>query len=510
VDFGSIFHFLGQGFGQVFLGWNFAILVLGCIAGIVAGALPGLGSVNGVAILLPLTFLMTPTGAIIFLGAIYYGAMFGGSICSIMLGIPGASTAVATGWDGRPMATSGRAVQALMTSAWSSGFGGFLGTILFMLIAIPLADFALKFGSAEIFDLMLLAFATFIGLGGDDNWKTGFSIAIGLLASTVGLDVISGMPRLIYFGLPGFFHGIGFLIVAIGLYGIGEILWSSKDQDKPSTVTIPRFTWENIKDGWRCCKRGLHYNGIFGLMGFFIGVLPAAGATPGSLMAYGLGKMFARDPDSFGKGNSLGVSAPETANNAASAGSMLPMVTLGIPGSPTTAVLLGGMFIWGLTTGPLLFTQQPGFVWGLISSLFLSNVVSALLMVLTIPLFISILKLRFTILAPLIYTLCIAGGYAPKNSLHDVWLMVFFGIGGFLLRKLDYPMAPAAIAIVLGPLAEQNFRQALIGSGGNPLVFVHDNIAIGLLAITVLLLVLPIFKNIWIKRNRKATEEAAL
>jgi putative tricarboxylic transport membrane protein len=212
-------------------------------------------------------------------------------------------------------------------------------------------------------------------------------------------------------------------------------------------------------------------------------------------MAYAVAKMFAKDPRSFGTGNPRGVAAPEAANNAASAGSMLPMVTLGIPGSPTTAVLLGGMFIWGLTPGPMLFEQDPTFVWGLISSLFISNVVSALLMALSIPAFTAILRLPFTILAPVIYILCITGGYAPTNTMHDVWLMALLGIGGFLLRKLDYPMAPAAIAIVLGPLAERNFRQALIGSQGDPSVFLSDTVCVVLVAATVALLVFPVVKT---------------
>lgn len=500
----SLYH----GFYQSFVGWNFLILVLGCAAGLIAGAMPGLGSVNGVAILLPVTFLMSPTAAIIFLAAIYYGAMFGGSISSILLGIPGASTAVATVFDGRPMAVKGRAVQALMTSAFASGYGGLIGAILFTLLAVPLASFALQFGPPETFDLMLLAFATFIGLGGDDVWKTIFSIAFGLLASTVGLDTISGQPRLIFFGLPGFYHGISFLVMAIGLYGIGEILWTIKVAQGEVTITIPKFDLAHFKDGIRCIKDSFKNANMGAFLGYSVGILPAAGATPGSLMAYGVAKMFSNDPDSYGEGNPRGVAAPEAANNAASAGSMLPMVTLGIPGSPTTAVLLGGMFIWGLTPGPMLFQQQPDFVWGLISSLFVSNIVSAALMVLSIPAFIAILRLPFSILAPVIYILCITGGYAPTNTMHDVWLMALLGIGGFLLRKLDYPIAPAAIAIVLGPLAERNFRQALIGSQGDPSVFLSSTVAISLIAATIALLVFPIVKAMIVAR-RQIKEDAA-
>lgn len=491
-----ILQSLGHGLLVSVTGYNFLILTVGCALGLFVGAMPGLGSVNGVAILLPVTFLLSPTGAIIFLAAIYYGAMFGGSISSILLGIPGASTAVATVFDGRPMAVKGHAVQALMTSACASFYGGTVGVILFTLLALPLADFALKFGSAENFMLMLLAFATFIGLGGDDLWKTIFSIAIGLLAATVGLDVISGYPRLIFFGLPGFYHGINFLVLAIGIYGIGEILWTIQLAKGNVTMTTPKFDKVHIMDGFRCLRRGFLNMNMGSFLGFVVGILPAAGATPGSLMAYGMAKSMSRTPEKYGQGDPRGVAAPESANNAASTGSMLPMLTLGIPGSPTTAVLLGGMFIWGLTPGPLLFQQQPDFTWGLIGSLYISNIMSAILMVVSIPLFLAILRLPFTILAPMIYILCITGGYAPTNTMHDVWLMAFFGIGGFLLRKLDYPMAPAAIAIVLGPLAERNFRQALIGSGGDITVFVHSGISIVLLACTIFLFLIPAFRAI--------------
>jgi putative tricarboxylic transport membrane protein len=503
-----ILQSLSHGFAVTFHGYNFLILSIGCAVGLFVGAMPGLGSVNGVAILLPVTFLMGPTTAIMFLAAIYYGAMFGGSISSILLGIPGASTAVATTFDGRPMAVQGRAVQALMTSATASFYGGTIGVLLFTLIAPPLASFALRFGPPENFTLMLLAFATFIGLGGDDVWKTIFSTAFGLLCSAVGLDTISGQPRLIFFNLPGFYHGINFLVLAIGLYGIGEILWTIQLARGKVTMTRPDFSTKAFKDGLRCLKQGFGNMNMGAFLGYVVGILPAAGATPGSLMAYGIAKTLSRNPERYGKGEARGVAAPESANNAASTGSMLPMLTLGIPGSPTTAVLLGGMFIWGLTPGPMLFSQEPDFVWGLISSLYVSNVVSAVLMVVSIPLFLAILRLPFSVLAPMIYILCITGGYAPTNTMHDVWLMVGFGLGGFLLRKLEYPMAPAALAIVLGPLTERNFRQALIGSQGDFSVFFSSTISLSFIACTVLLLALPAIKSLLSRRRSDGASAA--
>ncbi|NJO38935.1 MAG: tripartite tricarboxylate transporter permease, partial [Rhizobiales bacterium] len=317
-------HLLG-GFAEALHPINLLMLVAGCALGLLIGALPGLGSVNGVAILLPLTFLVPPNAAIIFLAAIYYGAMYGGAISSITLGIPGASTAVATVFDGRPLATQGKADVALVTAATASFVGGTISVVLFTLFAPPLAEFALRFGPPEEFALMLLAFATFVGLGSDDIPKTVFSILIGLVLATIGLDIISGRPRLIFFDIPGFMHGINFLVLAIGIYGIGEMLWTLEQTGGNVVVHKVKTSLSSI---WRSMAAFKNYMGtstLSSLLGFFVGMLPAAGATPAALMAYGLTKTFAKDSDSFGKGNPAGVAAPESANNAASTGSMLPM-----------------------------------------------------------------------------------------------------------------------------------------------------------------------------------------
>jgi putative tricarboxylic transport membrane protein len=468
--------------------------VIGAAAGLLIGAMPGLGSVNGVAILLPVTFAMPANSAIIFLGAIYYGAMYGGAISSITLGIPGASTAVATVFDGRPMAQKGEADRALIAAAVASFVGGTVSVVLFTLFAPPLADFALRFGPQEEFALMVLAFATFVGLGGDDIPKTLFAILLGLALSAVGLDIVSGRPRLIFGELPGFYHGIDFLVLAIGIYGIGEILWTiestrGKVDLLRVRITLRRF-WTIMKElprSWRSVTLG-------SFLGYFVGILPAAGATPGSLMAYGLAKSFSSTPQKFGTGHVDGIMAPESANNAASTGSMLPMLTLGIPGSPTTAILLGGMIIWGLEPGPLLFIEHKDFVWGLISSLYTANAVTLVVNIAFIPLFIAILRLPFTILAPIIFVLCLVGGYAPTNDLHDVWLMLGFGVGGYILRKLNYPLAPVVLALVLGPLTERSLRQSLIGSHGSPLVFLERPLSLTFLVLAVLLFVYPLIK----------------
>jgi putative tricarboxylic transport membrane protein len=371
---------------------NLGLAIIGVVVGLFVGAMPGLGSVNGVAILLPFTFVIQnftggATSPMIFLAAIYYGAMYGGAISSITLGIPGASTAVATTFDGRPMALTGRAHIALVTAALASFAGGTISNVLFTGFAPMLASVALSFGNPEIFALMLLAFATFVGLGGDDIPKTIFSICIGLVLATVGFDIISGEPRLIFFDITGFSHGIRFLVLAIGVYGIGEMLWTINASRDGSSMSQVDVSAKNILQAIKQFPTAWRGTMIGSAMGFFVGILPAAGATPGSLMSYGVTKLTSKDPDSFGKGSMDGVAAPEAANNSASTGAMLPMMTLGIPGSPTTAVLLAGMVIWGLQPGPLLFTNQPDFVWPLIGSFYISNIIAVLVNLAFIPIF---------------------------------------------------------------------------------------------------------------------------
>lgn len=478
---------------------NLALAIIGVIVGLFVGALPGLGSVNGVAILLPFTFVINeatsdPAAPMIFLAAIYYGAMYGGAISSITLGIPGASTAVATTFDGRPMALNGNADRALVTAAIASFVGGTVATLFFTGFAPLLSSVALDFGNPEIFALMLLAFATFIGLGGDDIPKTLFSIFFGLLLATVGFDTISGEPRLIFFNdreqtalleavgasteavpffdsVGWFSRGIQFLVLAIGVYGIGEMIWTINASRYKITTTETTISFKRIMSGVVGMKDAWKGTTIGSLLGFFVGILPAAGATPGSLMSYGVAKMTSRNPKSYGEGNPDGVAAPEAANNSASTGAMLPMMTLGIPGSPTTAVLLAGMVIWGLEPGPRLFEDRPDFVWPLIGSFYVSNVVAVLVNLAFIPLFLAVLRMPFTILAPVIFVLSIIGTYAAYDNMYDVWLMVLFGFGAYILRILDYPLAPAVLAVVLGTTAEEKMRQSLLLSDGDFAIF---------------------------------------
>ncbi len=488
----EILNLLLDGFAVALQPLNLGLIVAGCIAGLFIGAMPGLGSVNGVAILLPMTFLVPPTSAMIFLGSLYYGAMYGGAISSIMLGIPGASTAVATTFDGRPMALAGMADKALVAAATASFTGGTISVILFTLFAPPLAEVALAFGPPEEFALLMLAFATFIGLGGDDIPKTFFSIFVGLVLSAVGLDVVSGQPRLIFGDITGFYHGINFLVLAIGIYGIGEILWTVESTKGEMVVSRVAVSFRGILRALAALRGSVRTMVMGSLLGYFVGILPAAGATPGSLMAYGVAKTISKDPESFGKGNVEGVVAPEAANNAASTGSMLPMLTLGIPGSPTTAILLGGMVIWGLEPGPLLFVEHKEFVWGLIASLYAANLFALLINIAFIPAFLMVLRMPFTVLAPIIFILCVVGGYAPTQDMHDIWLMLIFGVVGYLMRKLDYPLAPVVLAIVLGPLAEASLRQSLIMAQGSFGIFFDRPVSATIMVVAIGLFVWPL------------------
>jgi len=472
----EILTLLGGGMLLALQPVNLMLILIGVTVGLFIGAMPGLGSVNGVAILLPITFLVPPSGAIIFLAAIYYGAMYGGAISSITLGIPGASTAVATTFDGRPLARQGRASLALVTAALASFVGGTVANVIFTGFAPLLASVALSFGPPEI-------------------------ICFGLVLGAIGFDQVSGEPRLVLFEMNGFLQGISFLVLAIGVYGIGEMLWTIEQTRGDVESNTPKMTARGLaSDTAEAARRGWKGATIGSFLGFFVGILPAAGATPASLMSYGVAKMVSRKPKEFGNGSVDGVAAPEAANNSASTGSMLPMLTLGIPGSPTTAILLGGMVIWGLVPGPRLFVDESEFVWGLIGSFYISNVAALLINLAFIPVFIWMLRMPFTILAPMIFVLSIAGGYAATRDMFDIWLIVVFGLGAFVLRRFDYPLAPAVLAIVLGPIAEPTLRQSLLMSGGDPMIFFNRPIAGPITIIALVLILLPALKLL--RRNR--------
>jgi len=490
-----------MGFENLLLGFqvalqphNLFLAVIGITLGTIIGVLPGLGGANGVAILLPLTFSMPPTSAIILLTSIYWGALFGGAITSILFNIPGEPWSVATTFDGFPMARRGEGGQALTAAFTSSFVGALFSVILITLFAPLLAEVALKFGPPEFFAIQLLTFSAFVGLGGGSPLKSLVSILIGFILASVGLDIVTGALRLT-FGFTDLMKGFDFIVAVIGLFGIGEILLTMEEglSFKGTAARInPRVVWQT----WKILPRYYRtfIRGCF--IGFWMGFKPG-GATPASFMSYAFAKRFSRHPERFGKGEIEGVVAPETAAHAAGGASLLPMITLGIPGSPTAAVMLGGLIIWGLQPGPMLFKEKPEFVWGLIASMYTGNVIGVLIVLAFVPLFAAILRIPFAILTPLIIAICAVGAYSVHSSMIDIWYMLMFGVIGYVFKKLDYPLAPLVLALVLGDLAEHALRQSLIMSQGSLLIFFTRPIGGAISAVALFFFVLPVITPYW-------------
>ena len=475
---------LMNGFVVVLTPYNMGLMMVGIVLGVLIGVLPGLGGANGVAILLPLTFSMNPTSAIIMLSCLYWGALFGGAITSILFNIPGEPWSVATTFDGYPMAQQGRAGEAL-TAAFTSSFIGALVAVLMITFTAPLvAKFALKFGPPEYFAVYLLTFCSFVGMSKGSPFKTIAAMMLGFALAAVGLDTVTGQLRLT-FGFTEMLKGFDFLIAVIGLFGIGEILLTIeeglafKGAEAKIKMRVVIDTWKQLPKYWKTSLRS-------SAIGCWMGITPG-GATPASFMGYGVAKSMSPNGANFGKGEMEGVVAPETAAHAAGTAALLPMLTLGIPGSPTAAVLLGGLLIWGLQPGPLLFQEQKEFVWGLIASMYLGNIAGLIVVLTTVPFFAAILRIPFSIVAPVILVICAIGAFTVHSSMFDVWLMVIFGVLGYIFKKLDYPLAPLVLALVLGDRAEDAFRQSMLMSQGNMSIFFAN----GLVAsITILALVM--------------------
>ena len=486
---------LAYGFDLAFSPYNLFVAGIGVLFGVIIGILPGLGGTSGVAILLPLTFVMPPSSAIVFLSCIYWGALFGGAITSILFNIPGEPWSVATMFDGHPMAISGRAGQALGSAFVPGFFSALIAVLLFTFFAPPLADFALRFGPPENFAVLLLAFSTFTGLGGGSPAKALAATAIGFMLATVGLDFVTGRPRLT-FGSITMLSGFSFITVSIGLFGIGEILHSAEEtleiKGMRARVGLKDFTVV-LQTIWR--NAASFFTGT--LLGFWIGIMPGTGATPASFLSYGLAKKLSRHPEKFGTGIPEGVMATETAAHAAGIGALLPMITLGIPGSPTAAVILGGLYIWGLQPGPQLFMEQKEFVWGLIASMYIGNAMGVLLCLFLVPFFAAIMRIPSPILTPIIVLLSLIGAYAVNNSTFDIWLVLIFGLIGYLFKKLNYPLAPLVVALVLGDITEEALRQSLILSDGSISIFFTRPIAAFFVAIAVILFFLPALAQLW-------------
>jgi len=485
----SLFH----GFAVALTVHHVALMMIGVLLGILVGVLPGLGAPNGVTLLLPLTYTMDPVGAIILLTSMYWGALFGGSTTSILFNIPGEPSSVATTFDGHPMAKQGKAVQALSFAFLSAGFGALAGVLVTTLLSGWVTSFALRFSSPEYFAVYFLAFASFVGLSAAQPTKTLVSILLGFAFATVGMDTISGSLRLT-FGFDELLRGISFLTVVIGLFGIGELLITMEEGLKfeglKARVNLAGVfeTAARLPQYWAALLRG-------SLIGVWMGITPG-GPTAASFMSYGLAKRFSRRRDRFGHGEPEGVIAPETADHGAGTAAMLPMLALGIPGSATAAVMMGGLMIWGLNPGPMLFIERPDFVWGLIASMYIGNVVAVILVLATVPLFAAILRIPFAIIGPLIVVVCFIGAWTVGSSVPDLWLALIFGLVGYVFKKLDYPIAPFVLALVLGDKAEDAFRQSMLMSQGKFGIFFANPLVATITTFAILLLTWPLWAKL--------------
>ena len=482
---------LMQGFAVALQPINLLWCFVGVLLGTIVGVMPGLGPPATIAMLLPLTFLMNPASAIIMLAGIYYGAKYGGSTTSILLNVPGESASVVTCFDGYQMARKGRAGAALGIAAIASFIAGTVGVIGIMLIAPPLARMALAFSSPEYFALMALGLAMVVLLAGRSMLKALLAMLIGLWLAGIGTDLFSQTSRFT-FGRMELLSGIDFVVVAIGVFAIGEVLANMEGREAAKALPVPTGlrnllpTRQDLKD-----SRFAFANGS--LVGFFIGVLPGAGSTIASFISYGLEKAVSRRPAEFGKGVVEGVAAPEAANNAETGGALIPMLTLGIPGSSTTAVLLAALVLWGFKPGPLFIPENPALFWGLVASMYIGNVMLLVLNMPLVPLFAQVLRTPAYLLYPIILGIALVGVYSTSGSLFDVWLLAGFGLLGYVMRKLDYPSAPLILGLVLGGALERALRQSLMMSDGSVSILVSRPVSAVMLSLALLVLLIPVF-----------------
>lgn len=492
----STLQFLMDGFSVAFQWQNIIFAFVGVLIGTAVGVLPGIGPMSGVALLIPVTATLTAglppeaaaASSIILLAGVYYGAMYGGSTTSILLNTPGESSSVVTTLDGYQMARQGRAGAALSIAAIGSFAAGIISLIGLVLLAKPLSNVALQFGPAEYFALMLLGLAAVSGLAGKSMTKALMMTVFGLMLGTIGIDAVSGIARFTY-DLPILYSGLEFLTIAVGLFALGEVFKTvlERDHEEGTIAKIGRIlpTRQDMKDSTAPILRG-------SFLGFFIGVLPGAGATLASFFSYISEKKFSKTPEKFGTGAIAGVAGPESANNAASGGALIPLLTLGIPGSGTTAILMGALIMYNIQPGPLLFDDHPEVAWGLIASMFVGNL---MLLVLNMPLvkvFAKIIQTPKKYLLPIIIAISFFGVYAVQYTTFDLFLLLACGILGYLLVRNDFPVAPLVLALVLGPMIENNMRRALTISNGDFSIFVTKPISLALLIVAAAWLLVPL------------------
>jgi putative tricarboxylic transport membrane protein len=482
---------------QVALQWNNLLFCfIGVLLGTLVGVLPGLGPVAAISLLLPTTFHMTPVSAIIMLAGIYYGAMYGGSTTSILVNIPGEAASVVTCLDGYQMARKGRAGPALGIAAFGSFIAGTLGVVGLMLIAPPLAEMALKFGPPEYFSLMIMGLTILTFLASGPMWKALLMAAFGLFLGSIGLDGMTASARFTM-DIVELSDGVGMVPAVMGLFGIAEVLLNVEQSIKRSVFETKIHHLLPTLQDWKD-SIGAIFRGTF--IGFFLGVLPGGGAVISSFVSYAVEKKVSKTPEKFGTGIIQGVAGPEAANNAATAGAFIPLLTLGIPANSVMAILLGAMMVHGMQPGPMLVQEQPGLFWGAVTSMYIGNVMLLILNLPLIGLWVRILKVPYPILFPLILLFCLIGAYSLNNSVIEVLIMVGFGLLGYLFKKFEYEAAPLILALVLGPMLEAALRRSLLLSAGSPLIFVTRPISGVLMLIAFFLLAYPLVP--WLRRKR--------
>jgi putative tricarboxylic transport membrane protein len=489
-----------QGFSVALSLDNLLAATGGAILGILIGAMPGVGALTGVSLLLPLVFKTDPTTGIIFLAGIYYGNMYGGSYSAILINVPGDSPAIMSCLDGYQLTGQGKAGKALFTSNFASFLGSSVGIILLTIIGPALAEVGLQFGPVEITSLIILALSSIGWMLGDDPLKGLVSTGIGVLIATIGVDLALGQKRFT-FGSLDLLSGLNFISLVIGMFGFAQVMVLMTSKKETMTATVKKLTIRESLLTWPEIKKILPVIFRGSILGNFVGVLPGAGATTASFLSYMMEKRIGKNRENMGKGALEGVAAAESADNAAAAGSFAPLLALGIPGSATSAVLLGGLMMWGLRPGPLLFKENPEFVWGLIASMYVGNLICIGVGFAMIPFLINLLKIPIVVMNPIVMIICIVGAFSVNNSMFDVWLMLGSGVIAYFFIISNYPVAPLLLAFILTPRLETATRQSFDISGGNPLIFIQKPISLVLLVITALFMIAPLAMKFWQKNS---------
>jgi putative tricarboxylic transport membrane protein len=483
----------GMAFQIVLEPTNLLVCFLGCLMGTFVGVLPGLGPAASISLLLPITFKLPPETAIIMMGGLYYGTMYGGSTTSILLNVPGEAASVVTCLDGYQMAKKGRAGPALGIAAFGSFIAGTFGTIMIMLLAPPLAGIALKFGPPEFVGLIFLGLTMVTYLSGGSMAKALMMAIVGLLISYIGTDIVTGRERFTL-GIDTIAGGFDIIPIVMGLFGISEVLLNLSQSEEGRDVFKTKLRdLLPSKQDWRDSSGPIARGSI---LGFFLGIIPGGGWMIASFISYAVEKKISKNPETFGTGNIRGVAGPESANNAGAQGAFIPMLTMGIPCNVVLAILMGALMIHGVTPGPRMLIEHPRIFWGVVGSMYVGNIMLLILNLPLIGLWVRLLKVPYAILFPFILLFCLIGAYTVGNNIQDVYIMIFFGIIGYVLKKYEYEPAPFVLAFILGPMFENAFRQSLIISNGSPLIFLSRPIAAAFLLISLIILISPLILTV--------------